>query len=169
MDKIPRRRVLFGALSTPILLGGWNALAAPEELSDLEGRPIQRVANVDDMTSLERHHLITLDMPDEIRYKEPFKVTVNMAEHPMVPEHYIVWMRLFVDRDAISYVTLAPTWQRPEITFTLTLDRGAGLDLIAECNQHGLYGASREFKMLYPGEVSAPDVKPAEGSSESAE
>ena len=94
------------------------------------------------MTAVEKEHCIRIDVPDEIKPTEPFKISFSMPDHPMTIAHHISWMRLFVDTDMVSFVTLAPVWQRPDVTLTLTLATGKRIDVVAECNLHNLWGMS---------------------------
>ncbi len=142
MHARPRRDLLKGAVAGGIVIvQAAVALAAPE-LNDLEGRPIQKIKDPSAMTDLEREHLITIGVPREIRANEPFAVSFALPNHPMQRYHHIFWARTYLDNQGVSFMTFAPMWQRPEATLTYTFWQGSRLDVVAECNRHGLWGAS---------------------------
>ncbi len=142
MIEIPRRKVLLGTLAGPLILGQLGSIDKPAEIPDLDGRPIRRISDTKNMTAIEKQHYIQIDVPKEVKPGEPFKVSFSMPNHPMTIAHHISWMRLFVDVDLVSFVTLAPVWQRPDVTLTLTLATGKRIEVVAECNLHNLWGMS---------------------------
>ena len=156
MEGINRRRVLRGAVIGGVLLGQAGIARGLTDLKDLEGREIQRPADPANMTGLEKAHLVTIDAPQEITAGEPFAVSVALPNHPMLSAHHIVWMRVLLDNDTVCYTTLAPVWQRPSATFTFVLAKPMRLDVVAECNLHGLWGPPTpvELKMAAMGGTS---------------
>jgi len=140
MVDVPRRSILKGALFGPVI---WSIGPLGKEglpLDDIEGTPVQKIADPNNMTPLEEAHLIKIDCPAEVVATEPFNLTVSLPNHPMAKNHHIAWLRVYLDRDLVTFVTLAPVWQKPEVTFTFTFDKGHRIDVVADCNQHGLWG-----------------------------
>jgi superoxide reductase len=149
MHKIPRRTLLFSALAAPAALAH-GALDEPPFLQDIEGRPIQRIADPANMSAHEREHLIEIVLPDEIKANEPFSATFRLPNHPFSNAHHIAWMRVFVDKQLLSYVTFAPRWMKPEATFTLQFTKANHIEAVAECNSHGIWGAIAPITIKYP-------------------
>ena len=149
MEGIGRRSVLKKAVLGGVILPGFLAQRDPREIREIGGRPIRRTeANAE--TASDRQHTLVITLPAEVREGEPFKLTISMPEHPIVAEHHITWMRLFLDEDAVSFVTIAPFWQKPEVTFTLTLSKGSLITAVAECNMDGLWGTSVPLVINHP-------------------
>jgi len=158
MKGIPRRKVLLGA--APLVLGGLSAPARlpagrlggrpPDRpMDDLEGRAIRRIDETGELDTLQREHLIEIDAPNEVKAGEPFQATVRLPDHPSTTEHHVAWMRVFVDDDLITFLTFAPVWQRPEVTFTFALSGGSRLDAVIECNKHDLWGMARPISVSH--------------------
>ena len=154
MGILGRREVLRGAVVGPVIWSIGQVTRIPD-LIDLEGRPIHRAADPARLTSLEAEHLIVIQLPPRIVAGQPFKATFSMPNHPSTKNHHIATLRVFLDREMINYVTFAPTWQLPEVTYTLTMGVGGRLDAVADCSTHGLWGASAPL-VIEPSEGAAP-------------
>ena len=139
---IARRDILKGVVLGGLVLPQIGFGQELAERKDLEGRPIQRIKDPNAMTDLEKEHQILIEVPPEVRAGEPFKVSFTMPNHPMERNHHVFWARTFLDNDGVSYMTFAPIWQRPETTLAYTFGSGSRLEVVAECNLHGLWGAS---------------------------
>jgi desulfoferrodoxin-like iron-binding protein len=147
MGAIARRDMLKGVVLGGLMLPQVSFGQEPPERTDLEGRPIQRIKDLSAMTELEKEHLITIEVPAEVKATEPFEVKIAMPNHPMERTHHVFWARTYLDNDGVSYMTFAPIWQRPETTLSYTFGPGSRLEVIAECNLHGLWGASVPLNM----------------------
>jgi desulfoferrodoxin-like iron-binding protein len=150
MNEIPRRHVLKGAVFGGLVWAQVRYSGKLKEMNDVEGRPIQRVKDPNAMTDLEKEHMVIVTVPSEIVAGEPFKISMAMPNHPMLPNHHVFWMRTYLDNEAVSFMTFAPTWQRPEATITCTFLAGDRLDVVAECNLHGLWGAYTKLNIKAP-------------------
>jgi desulfoferrodoxin (superoxide reductase-like protein) len=155
MIEIPRRKVLVGAVVGGLAWAQVRFSGKVREMNDVEGRPIQRVKDPNAMTDLEKEHLVVVTVPPEIIAGEPFKITMAMPNHPMLNSHHVFWMRTYIDTDTVSYMTFAPVWQRPEATITCTFYSGTRLDVVAECNLHGLWGAYAALNIKPSGAVES--------------
>ncbi len=160
MPDLPRRKLLLSAFAAPLIFPRLFE-RGPDELTDIEGRPIQRAKDPDNMTDVEREHLITIDAPDSAAPGEPFKVTFSLPDHPMTAFHHVTILRIFVDRSQVCWLTLAPIWQRPDVTLTLTLPKDSLIEAVAECNRHGLWAASRYITIAPLDATEAPDTTEA--------
>lgn len=91
-----------------------------------EGEYIELKANSVDAT-VEKHVPVYEVMGDEI------KVTVGSTIHPMLDEHYIMWIALVNDTD-VKMVKLKPS-DDPVATFPYI----KGSEIYAYCNLHSLW------------------------------
>lgn len=119
-------------------------------LPDLEDRPIKLAGEGEEISQHKREHLVEIALPETIEAARPFKATFRLPNHPNLREHHISWMRVFVDRQLISYITFVPSWQKPEVTLTLQLPKGHVIQALAECNRHELWGKAVGIKVEYP-------------------
>ena len=174
MSGVLRRDVLRGAFLGPVIWSVGQFTKVPD-LIDLEGRPINRIADVNNMTALEREHFIKIDLQQGIIAGRPFKASFSLPNHPSERKHHITWLRVYLDRDQVNFVTFAPTWQLPEVTYTFTFSEGQRIDAVAECNQHELWGMSAPL-VINPSDsigstgssISAVPVPPASRSHRGA-
>jgi desulfoferrodoxin (superoxide reductase-like protein) len=157
MSGVGRREVLRAAFLGPVIFGIGQVTKVPE-LIDLEGRPINKIADVNNMTPLEREHFIQIDLPSQVIAGRPFKVTFSMPNHPAETKHHISWLRVYVDNDQVNFVTFAPAWQLPEVTYTFTFTKGMRIDAVAECTRHELWGMSAPLVIVPSGSVLSTDV-----------
>lgn len=66
------------------------------------------------------------------------QVKVGELEHPMLPEHYIMW--IFLETEQGGHLRLLSPGDKPEVEFTL--DDGDKVVAVYEyCNLHGLWKA----------------------------
>lgn len=140
MSAVGRRGFMKSAIIAPFVLPVGKIGERIPPLDDLEGRPIKRAGKADAAAGLEREHMIELALPPRMKAGGPFKATVVMPHHPMNKDHYILSLRVYLNSALVTFTTLAPTWQLPELTYTFTFDKGDRIDVIADCTQHGLWG-----------------------------
>lgn len=175
MGMIDRRKLLAGALAVPLVfsrtvLGEETAAKDPagdpaEDVMDvvdvveadkyftlptLEDRPIQLAGEGEEISMHQREHLVEIALPERIEAARPFKATFRLPNHPNLREHHISWMRVFLDKQLVSYITFVPSWQKPEVTLTLQLPKGHVIQAVAECNRHELWGGAAGIKVEYP-------------------
>ncbi len=149
MLEIPRRTLLITALAAPAALAQ-PGIEEPPFLVDLEGRSIQRITDPQNMSAHESEHLVEVVLPAEVKADEPLSATFRLPNHPNSYLHHITWIRIFVDKQSLSYVTFAPRWLKPEVTFTMQLPQANRIEAVAECNRHGLWGALIHVQVKYP-------------------
>ncbi len=73
---------------------------------------VNRVEDPDNMSELEREHLVTVTAPEQVSANEPFEVTVEVGEnmsHPQQPKHYIDFIDLYAGDTYIARIGLTPT------------------------------------------------------------
>lgn len=164
-----RRDFIKGAFATVIMgsLGIGKALAAPpstglspEEKKRLkEGlqeelgrkvysvdeelyRKINKAKNPLRLEGHERSHVPKIIAPATVRPLEVFTVKIEVGVeniHEMQPFHYIDWIALRADGVQVSYATITPLFNRPVITFEMTLEKSANLIAQEHCNLHGTW------------------------------
>jgi len=164
-----RRNFLKGAFATVIMgsLGIQKAFAAPpytgispeekkrlkEELQrELERkvyavdeelyRKINKAGNPLKLEGHERSHVPKIIAPAKVRSLEAFTIKIEIGAegiHEMQPFHYIDWIALRVDGVQVSYATITPLFNRPIITFEMTLEKSANLVAQEHCNLHGTW------------------------------
>jgi len=96
-------------------------------------------------TLSEKKHVPVIEVPERLTKGVPFPVTVTVGEviHPMVKEHYIDYVELFVDGKPAGKATLTPGSNAPKVTFFITLEGSATLKAREFCNLHGLWEETR--------------------------
>jgi len=161
MQDIARRDVLRGALLGPLVWSVGEIGTGVPELKDLEGRKIEKIADVENMSAIEKEHFIKIELPDNIRAGEPFEARFSMPDHPNGKVHHITWLRVFLDDDLVTFVTFAAVWQKPEATFTFVFAKGGRIDAVAECTMDGLWGMSAPI--VITGSIEPPEA-PADAS-----
>ncbi len=140
----------MAATGTPLLFAQTERSEKGRLLADFDGTDIQRIADPANMSQHELEHLIEIALPAEIRSNEPFKAVFSLPNHPNSTAHHVTWMRIFVDNQLISFLTLAPVWVKPDLTLTLQLPKGSRIEALAECNKHGLWGNAAPVQITYP-------------------
>ena len=124
--KAPERCPVCGAPKTSFQEE--QAIKTPEgtsNLSDLEKKHIPVI------TIVKKCGLIPEGCQD---------VHVNMGQiqHPMLPEHYIVHIDFYLDKEFISRVVLTPDKLNPAAALHLKAKQGK-LSVISLCNLHGAW------------------------------
>ena len=142
MGGIARRDVLLSAFSGPLILAQTGGPRRPTETAEFDGSAIQRISDQQNMSATEKEHLIQIDLPAEVKPCQPFQAAFSLPNHPSTGLHHIMWMRVFVERQMVCYVTLAPVLTHPAVTLTLELPRGGRIDALAACNRHATWGMS---------------------------
>jgi len=146
-----RRRVLLSALAGPVLFAPENRFKEPSVFPDFEGRAIQRVDESSELSPHEREHIIEIEIPETVKVGEPFQARISMPHHPKSGSHHIMWMRVFVDKQMVSYMTFAPEWVRPATALTLELPPAGRIEVLAECNLHAIWGKALPLDFDFEG------------------
>ena len=92
------------------------------------GQPMALLKPNTEDASQEKH------VPAAVRDGELLRVTVGSVPHPMIPEHYIMWIAV-ADGARTTRVSLSPG-KAPEAQFAVSNDP---LTVYAYCNLHGLW------------------------------
>ncbi|MFA6533679.1 MAG: desulfoferrodoxin family protein [Patescibacteria group bacterium] len=100
------------------------------------------------LNDFEKKHIPEVKLPRTIRLGKEIKIKVQVGEmvHPMIPEHYIIWVALYRGEELIQKNQLAPGNQ-PETVFLYQVTGGEELRCLAECNIHGIWEKKFEIKI----------------------
>jgi superoxide reductase len=99
-------------------------------------------------TTTDPKHTPKLVAPDSVKRGEWFDVTVTVGaggEHPSLAEHHIRYIALYKDTAEIARVYLHPVFSAPRVTFTVALDEGGTLRVLAEPTHSAAWEASRRI------------------------
>lgn len=91
------------------------------------------VANTVD-ASIEKHVPVISQNGNEVT------VRIGSVDHPMLPEHYIMW--IFVETDRGGMFKYLKPGMEPSVTFALTNE--TLVNVYSYCNLHGLWVNNRE-------------------------
>jgi superoxide reductase len=103
---------------------------------------INRAKDPNNLTSLEQAHVPGINITGPVKAGEPFKVTVRIGEghmHPSTHDHFIQWIELYNGDLQLAHVDLSPATSKPEVTFTVVLDKPSMLKVRQNCNLHGTW------------------------------
>lgn len=121
-------------------------------------RSINKVKDPNSKTDLEKKHYPTIDAPDSVKAREPFKVTITVGKelaHPDEGGHYIQWIELYAGEAYLARFDFTPTMTGSPVTITLKLNEDTTLRAIERCNLHGLWEGSKAITVaaLSPSKV----------------
>ncbi len=102
---------------------------------------INRVANPEGKSILEKKHAPLIDIPAKIVAGQAFAVTLTMGEiaHPMGATHYIQNVDLLVGNEPAGHVEFRPEVATAKAMLYIRLDKPVTLVARAYCNLHGLW------------------------------
>ena len=70
---------------------------------------------------------------------EDVHVKMGEVQHPMQPEHYIMHIDFYLDKEFVSRVTLSPEKLNPAAALHLKPTNSATLSVVELCNLHGAW------------------------------
>ena len=76
-----------------------------------------------------------------------FEVTVAV-EHPSLSEHFVRYIALYKDTAEIARIYLHPVFSAPKVTFTIALDEGGTLRVLAEPTHSAAWEASKKISVV---------------------
>ncbi|MEW6087099.1 MAG: desulfoferrodoxin family protein [bacterium] len=105
-----------------------------------EPMKINKAKDPSNMTELERKHVPVIQLGEENKEKKTLVITVKIGEdeHPMVNEHYIKYIELFIDNKSAGKVDLKPG-DKPEAEFEVKSPVSGHVTAQENCNIHGLW------------------------------
>ena len=102
-------------------------------------------------TSFDPKHTPKITAPDSVKRGQWFDVTVNIgsgSDHPSLSEHFVRYIALYINTAEISRVYLHPVYSFPKVTFTIALDQGGSLRVIAEPTHSAGWEASKKITVV---------------------
>lgn len=140
--KILRRRdfltglVLFGST-----LAAQGARAQIKELEVDWFKTINRVTDPHSLTPAEKKHAPVISIPSYVRSSQVFYLTAQIGEtlHVMTPNHWIMWIEVYLDQALISRTEFSPLSPQATVTVPLVLDKESTLKVMQRCNLHGIW------------------------------
>ena len=97
-------------------------------------------------TSVDPKHTPKIEAPASVKRGEWFDVTVSVA-HPSLAEHFVRSIALFKDNVEIARIYLHPVYSQPRVRFTVALDEGGLLRVLAEPTHSAAWEATRRIRV----------------------
>jgi len=98
-------------------------------------------------SSFDPKHTPRIGAPDSVKRGQWFEVTVGV-DHPSLAEHFVRSIALYKDTAEIARVYLHPVFSAPKITFTIALDEGGTLRVLAEPTHSAAWEASKKISVV---------------------
>ena len=115
---------------------------APRASFEEKENAINTPKDANNLSELEKKHIPVITVvkkcgliPDGC---QDVHVKMGEIQHPMQPEHYIIHIDFYIDKEYIARVTLTPDKLNPAATLHLKVSSGK-LTAIALCNIHGAW------------------------------
>jgi len=112
---------------------------------------VNKVADADNMTDLEKKHVPVIDAPEKVKAGECFCVTVEVGKllaHPNERGHYIHFVELYADETYLGRVDLTPVTTCPTVRFCVQLDHvHEQLRAFEFCNLHGVWEGDKPLEV----------------------
>jgi superoxide reductase len=97
-------------------------------------------------TTFDPKHTPKIEAPASVKRGEWFDVTVSVA-HPSLAEHSVRSIALFKDNVEISRIYLHPVYSQARVRFTISLDEGGLLRVLAEPTHSAAWEASQRIRV----------------------
>jgi superoxide reductase len=110
---------------------------------------INKAADVNNLTDLEKKHLPIIEAPDSVKAGEQFDVKIEVGKilkHPNEAAHHIQWIVLLNGSVTLAIIQLTPETTSPNVSLKLTIEKDAKLRALERCNIHGEWEFSKEVK-----------------------
>ena len=101
---------------------------------------------------IEQKHSPVIEAPSEVKEGEFFNVVIRVGEieHPNQDDHFIHWIKIYVDDLYLTRTDFTPVMTKPEITLSLKIAKKSQETLIravTRCNQHGIWESNKLIKV----------------------
>ena len=144
MSEMDRRDFVKTLVVGGAMLGTLQAAGA---VGAQEKQEAQTAKDPNNMTPLEAHHVPKIEPANAApKAGEPLPVAITI-EHPMLPEHHIIHIEVFMDDQKIGTYTLTPEVMKPALTVTLTPKKSFDLVVQDLCNKHGLWENRKKIEV----------------------
>jgi superoxide reductase len=101
-------------------------------------------------SSFDQKHTPRISAPDSVKRGQWFDVTVGVGAdtHPSLSEHFVRYIALYKDTAEIARIYLHPVFSAPKVTFTIALDEGGMLRVLAEPTHSAAWEASKKIAVV---------------------
>ena len=118
-----------------------------------EGNQLEQITPAFDHlnTGLDAKHTPKIEAPSKVKAGEWFDVTVSIgaeAVHPTLEDHYVNWIAIYKDDVELARVYLHPVHTKPQVTFTIALERSAKLRALEQPNHTAPWEASVDITVV---------------------
>ncbi len=115
---------------------------APKSAFEEKEDAIKTPQDVNNLTELEKKHIPVIKVVKTCGFIsetcQDVHVKMGEIQHPMLPEHYIIHIDFYIDKEFISRVILTPEKLNPAAALHLKAQSGK-LSVIELCNIHGAW------------------------------
>lgn len=115
---------------------------APKSAFEEKDDAIKTPADANNLTDLEKKHIPVITVVKKCGLIpegcEDAHIKMGEIQHPMLPEHYINHIDVYIDKEFVSRIMLTPEKLNPAAALHLKA-QGGKLSAIALCNVHGAW------------------------------
>lgn len=104
-------------------------------------KTINRAADPDNLTATEKKHAPAIGIPSYVKTNQVFFLTVEVGRtlHVMTPNHWIMWIEVYLGNSLISRTEFSPLSPQPSVTVPLSVGGPTTLKVMEQCNLHGIW------------------------------
>lgn len=104
-------------------------------------KTINRVADPANLSTAEKKHAPVIGIPGYIKANQVFFLTVEVGRtlHVMTPNHWIMWIEVYLGNSLISRTEFSPLSPQPSVTVPLSVGGPTVLKVMEQCNLHGIW------------------------------
>ncbi|MDI6760895.1 MAG: class II SORL domain-containing protein [Candidatus Brocadiaceae bacterium] len=137
-----RRREFLKGVGTVFL--GQALIAKSVQAQEKEQdwfKTINRAADPDNLTATEKKHAPVIGIPGYVKTNQVFFLTVEVGRtlHVMTPNHWIMWIEVYLGNSLVSRTEFSPLSPQPSVTIPLSVGGPTTLKVMEQCNLHGIW------------------------------
>lgn len=104
-------------------------------------KTINRAADPDNLTATEKKHAPVIGIPGYVKTNQVFFITVEVGRtpHVMTPNHWIMWIEVYLGNSLVSRTEFSPLSPQPSVTVPLSVGGPTTLKVMEQCNLHGIW------------------------------
>ena len=104
-------------------------------------KTINRAADPDNLTATEKKHAPAISIPGYVKTNQVFFLTVEVGRtlHVMTPNHWIMWIEVYLGNSLVSRTEFSPLSPQPSVTVPLSVGGPTTLKVVEQCNLHGIW------------------------------
>ncbi len=111
---------------------------------------INQISDPKNLTDIEKKHTPVITTPDFIKPEQPITVIIEvgrLASHPNEINHFIGFIELYQNDVFIARVDMSPSRINPKVIFEIIPKYPGMLKVIAGCNIHGVWQATKDLTL----------------------